>query len=206
VHFQERGEHVGLSILTLHTELGFDFVPVFFSRHKALQADSSGIRQTLGEEITGDNFVLVPLSDGFGLIVGDVNTTAPALASETAYITAFAHFLLSRPTPLSLRSVEPRRPCRALALSHTLCTHLVLYSTLTLRTAAPSVHVLPHFLDISTFLRLSLVHQTAFPRIGPLSRASPGVPLAPPVHIVPSLPCLPALTLVPGLLSYTFSI
>jgi hypothetical protein len=82
----------------------------------------------------------------------------------------------------------------------------VLYSALTLHTAAPSVHVLPHFLDISAFLRLSLAHQTAFLRIGPLSRTSPGVPLAPPVHIVPSLPYFPALTLVPGLLSYTFSI
>jgi hypothetical protein len=37
-----------------------------------------------------------------------VNTTAPALASETAYITAFVHFPLSRPTLLSLCSVEPR--------------------------------------------------------------------------------------------------
>jgi hypothetical protein len=114
--------------------------------------------------------------------MGSVNTTAPVLASETAYITAFTHFLLSRPTPLSLRSVEPRRPCRAL------CTHLALYSALTLHTAAPSVQVLPHFLDISAFLRLSLAHRTAFPHIGPLSHASPGVPLAPPGHIVPSLP------------------
>jgi hypothetical protein len=82
----------------------------------------------------------------------------------------------------------------------------VLYSALTLHTAAPSVHVLLHFLDISAFLRLSLAHRTVFPCIGPLSRASPGVPLAPPVHIVPSLPYFPALTLVPGLLSYAFSI
>jgi hypothetical protein len=134
------------------------------------------------------------------------NTTAPALASETAYITAFAHFPLSRPTLLSLCSVEPCRPHCTLALSHALRTHLALYAALTLRTTAPSVHVLPHFLDISAFLCLSLVHRTAFPCIGPLSRASPGVPLAPPVHIVPSLPYFPALTLVPGLLSYTFSI
>jgi hypothetical protein len=28
------------------------------------------------------------------------NTTAPVLACETAYITAFVHFLLSGPTPL----------------------------------------------------------------------------------------------------------
>jgi hypothetical protein len=83
---------------------------------------------------------------------------------------------------------------------------LTLYSMLTLCTAAPSVHVLPHFLDISAFLCLSLMHQTAFPHIGPLSCALPGVPLAPPVHIVPSLPYFPALTLVPGLLmSWTAS-
>jgi hypothetical protein len=134
------------------------------------------------------------------------NMTAPALASETAYITAFVHFPLSGPTPRSLCSAEPRRPRRALALSHALRTHLALYSALTLHTAAPAVHVLPHFLDISAFLCLSLVHRTAFLRIGPHSRASPGVPLAPPVHIVPSLPYFPALTLVPGLLSYAFSI
>jgi hypothetical protein len=89
-------------------------------------------------------------------------------------------------------------------LSHALRTHLALYSVLTLHTTAPSVHVLPHFLDISAFLHLSLVHRTAFPRIGPLSRALPGVPLAPPVHIVPSLPYLPALTLVPGLFFFFF--
>jgi hypothetical protein len=134
------------------------------------------------------------------------NTTAPVLASETAYITAFLHFPLSGPTLHSLHSAEPRQPCRALALSHALCTHLTLYSTLTLHTAAPSVHVLPHFLDISAFLCLSLAHWTVFLCIGPLSRASPGVPLAPPVHIVPSLPYFPAITLVPGLLSYAFSI
>jgi hypothetical protein len=129
------------------------------------------------------------------------NMTAPALASETAYITAFAHFLLSGPTLRSLCSAEPRQPRRALALSHALRTHLALYSALTLHTAAPSVHMLPHFLDISV-----PAHRTAFLHIGPLSRASPGVPLAPPVHIVPSLPYFPALTLVPGLLSYAFSI
>jgi hypothetical protein len=64
----------------------------------------------------------------------------------------------------------------------------MLYSALTLHTTAPSVHVPPHFLDISAFLHLSLMHQTAFPHFRPLSHTLPGVPLAPPVHIVPSLP------------------
>jgi hypothetical protein len=67
-------------------------------------------------------------------------------------------------------------------------SHLALYSALALHTATPSVHVLPHFLDISAFLRLSLTHWTAFPRFGLLSHALPGVPLAPPGHIIPSLP------------------
>jgi hypothetical protein len=77
---------------------------------------------------------------------------------------------------------------------------------LTLHTATSSVHVPLHFLDISAFLCLSLTLRTAFPRFGPLSHASPSVPLAPPVHIVPSLPTFPVLTLVPGLLSYALSI
>jgi hypothetical protein len=110
------------------------------------------------------------------------NTTAPALASETAYITAFVHFLLSGPSLRSLCSAEPRRPRRALALSHALRTHLALYSMLTLHTAAPSVHVLPHFLDISTFLRLSLAHRTAFPR---LARCPPGSPC--PYRTIPTI-------------------
>jgi hypothetical protein len=92
--------------------------------------------------------------DPYGAGEQSGNMTTPVLASETAYITAFTHFPLSGPTPLSLRSVEPRQPRRALALSHALCTHLALYSTLTLCTAAPSVHVLPHFLDLSAFLPL----------------------------------------------------
>jgi hypothetical protein len=61
VHFQKRGKHIGLSILTLHTELCLDFVPALFRRRETLQVDGSGIRQTLGEEVTGHNFVLVPL-------------------------------------------------------------------------------------------------------------------------------------------------
>jgi hypothetical protein len=69
---------------------------------------------------------------------------------------------------------------------------------LTLCTAAPSVHVPLHFLDISTFLCLLLVLWTTFPRFGLLSRTLPSVPLAPPVHIVPSLPTFPVLTLIPG--------
>jgi hypothetical protein len=59
---------------------------------------------------------------------------------------------------------------------------------LALHTATPAVHVPPHFLDISTFLCLLLMHQTMFPHFRLLSHALPGVPLAPPVHIIPSLP------------------
>jgi hypothetical protein len=107
----------------------------------------------------------------------NANTTAPALASETAYITAFAHFLLSGPTPRSLCSAEPRRPRRALALSHALRTHLALYSALTLHTAAPAVHVLPHFLDISV-----PAHRTAFLH---LARCPPGSPC--PYRTIPTI-------------------
>jgi hypothetical protein len=115
-----------------------------------------------------------------------INMTTSVLAGKIAYIMIFTHFPLSRPTLHSLHSAEPHQPHHTLALSHTCMCTLTLHPL--------------HIPDISTCLHLSHMLQSTFLHFSPLSHASPGVPLAPPVHIVPSLPTFP------GLLSYTFSI